>query len=160
MDEPNCGHPTRSGGACRWPRTECPHHRDRSVVPGQTAPEPADRETEPVQRPPERDLRELGWWLVDQVLAERVGREQATGVASVMRVLAGLGPDPGGTEAALAEVELRGRVAYGLAPRDDDEWALARERFTDEALQELARRSEGSPEPDGSGAPAHVENGG
>ncbi len=157
MDESRCGHPTRAGGACRWPRNECPHHRNRKAVPAQTAPEPADRETEPVQRPRERDLRELGWWLVDQVLAGRVGREQATGVASVMRVLAGLGPDAGDTDAALAEVELRGRIAYGLPPRDTDEWALARERFTEEALQELARRSEESPCRGGGEMPADIE---
>lgn len=143
MSNARCNEPTLAGGHCRWPRAECPHHR-ATPTPGEpTRAAATDDSMAPpapaVERPPERDLRELGWWMVDEVLANRVGREQASGVAAIMRVLAGLGADDAHDDEALAEIELRGRLAHGMPPRGDEQWALARQRFTDAALREFER---------------------
>ncbi len=59
--------------------------------------------------------------------------------ASIMRVLHALGPDAAAEDDALRDVELVGLVMNGLPPRDDAEWARARDLFDEETLEELRR---------------------
>jgi hypothetical protein len=87
----------------------------------------------------ERDLRGLAWWVVGGVLSRDLAANEATVIASLLRVLAALGPAEASTAAALREVELRGRIMHGQPPRDAVEWELASSLFSDEALDEFRR---------------------
>lgn len=63
----------------------------------------------------------------------------ATVMVAALRVLLAAGGLAAEDDDALAEVELRGRLMFGLPPRDEAEWDLARARFTPEALAEIER---------------------
>lgn len=92
---------------------------------------------EPVQ---ERDLRGTGWWLMEQLAVHQPLEARAVSVAaSLLRVLAGLGPELASEDEALLEVELRGRLMHGQHPRDGAEWARASKVFDDAALAEFQR---------------------
>lgn len=94
-----------------------------------------DRAVRPIPTP--------AWWALRGLATGHVQPREASAVASLLRVLHALGPEPMDEEEALAEVELRGIIMAGLQPRNEAEWALARRRFSEEALQLLGR-----PEPD------------
>jgi hypothetical protein len=49
--------------------------------------------------------------------------------------MAHLGPEGRSEEEQLREVELRGRLMFGMPPRDAEEWAFAESLFTEEALE-------------------------
>lgn len=88
----------------------------------------------------ERDLRETGWWVIEQLTAAQAFEaKEGSVVASVLRVLAGLGPSPLSEEEALAEVELRGRLAHGLPPASPEQWERAIRVFEPEAVEEYRR---------------------
>ena len=85
-----------------------------------------------------RDVRGLAWWVVEEVVRGGVGGREASALCSLVRVLAALGPGEG-EEGSLLEVELRGLVMNGLAPRSAAEWALAERVFGAEGVGELRR---------------------
>jgi hypothetical protein len=102
----------------------------------------------------ERDLRDLGWWLAEHLIDASIEPPYAGPLVSLMRVLFALGPGDMAEAEVLREVELRGRLAHGLAPRDPDEWERAAAVFSAEALEEFARWAEGeaeAPVPGGDG---------
>lgn len=86
---------------------------------------------------PGHDLRDIAWWLLDQLIAGSMTSSEVSSAGSVLRILASLGQqdDP----ASLREVELRGRLMQGLTPRDEEEWELARSIFDDAAIAEFER---------------------
>ncbi len=139
MPETPCGAPTRGGSACRFPADRCPHEahaRAREQRPRTTrgAPPPS-----PAGAIRERDLRALGWWLIEETLAGRVTPPEASAVNRMMHTLLQLGPAPEADERALQEVALRGLLMHGVPPRTEEEWHRAAEIFDEEALTEFRR---------------------
>ncbi len=148
MSNDRCGAPTRGGSACRFPADRCPHEahgRAREARP--------PHERSPAGAIRERDLRGLGWWLIEETLAGRVTPPEASAVNRMMHTLLQLGPTPEAEERALQEVALRGLLMHGVPPRSEDEWRRAAEIFDDEALAEFRRWA--APE----GKPAKHEDG-
>lgn len=149
-----CGRPTQAGGQCQWPAETCPHHsargralaraRARAFAAKPEAETGAGRERPPLTPPPaatfrRRDLRSLGWWAIGELIGGALEERTGTVLASLMRTLAALGPEPLATEEALREVELRGLLMQGLPPRTPGEWELAARLFSAEAVAEIAR---------------------
>lgn len=135
-DDDRCGAPTRGGAPCRFPAGQCPHKahaRAREGRPGRA------RSPSPVGAIRERDLRALGWWLIEETLAGRVTPPEASAVNRMMHTLLQLGPTPEADDLALQEVALRGLLMHGVPPRTEDEWRRAAEIFDDEALAEFRR---------------------
>ena len=135
-DNDRCGAPTRGGAPCRFPTGQCPHDahaRAREAQPGRA------RSPSPVGAIRERDLRALGWWLIEETLAGRVTPPEASAVNRMMHTLLQLGPTPEADDRALQEVALRGLLMHGVPPRTEDEWRRAAEIFDDEALAEFRR---------------------
>ena len=141
----------KKGGPCPWPVQRCPvpEHADwrRQQQPKNPAapPAPAPAATPIAPEPEEfpwlggRDLRALGWWLIEHVLRKKVEAHEGSVVANLVRTLAALGPEDADTEDALREVELRGVLMHGMPPRTEDEWARAARSFDDDALAEFHR---------------------
>src|SRR5690606_37381027 len=72
-----------------------------------------------------------------EVVSGAMDVRAATVVASLLRVLATLGPAEMDEEEALREVELRGLIMQGVPPRTPEEWELAESIFDDDALREI-----------------------
>jgi len=148
-----CGAPTVAGGRCRWPRGQCRFHRPAEAPSERAGPPPRVPRGTPVSRRRdrrdgegglpravrERDVRGLAWWLMELLVSREDPAANAQALTAVLRVLAGLGPEPRQEEDALAEVELRGLLMHGVPPRTPGEWARAAELFSPEALREIAR---------------------
>ena len=147
MPETRCGAPTRAGSACRFPADQCPHEahaRAREELPG------PERPLSPAGVIRGRDLRALGWWLIEEALAGRITPPTVSAVNRMMHTLLQLGPAPEAEELALQEVALRGLLMHGVPPRTPEEWTRAAEIFDDEALAEFRRW--GAPEGAGESA--------
>ncbi len=86
-----------------------------------------------------RDLRALGWWLIEETLAGRITPPEASAVNRMMHTLLQLGPTPEADDVALQDVALRGLLMHGLPPRTAEEWRRAAEVFDDDALAEFRR---------------------
>ena len=136
MSGPPCGAPTRGGAACRFPADRCPHETHARVRGERPA---AKAASSPAGAIRERDLRALGWWLIEEILAGRVTPPAASAVNRMMHTLLQLGPTPEADDLALQEVALRGLLMHGVPPRTDAEWRRAAEVFDDEALAEFRR---------------------
>lgn len=150
-----CGAPTVAGGRCRWPRGQCRFHRAAEAPRERPGPASRGVRAAPVSRRRnardgegegglpravrERDVRGLAWWLMELLISREDPASNAQALTAVLRVLAGLGPEPRQEEDALAEVELRGLLMHGVPPRTPGEWARAAELFSPEALREIAR---------------------
>lgn len=136
-----CGAPTKSGGKCSFEAARCPHpwHRRMREAEPRRQEQPAGMGDLPAAVVA-RDLRETGWWVIERLTtaAEFESKEGAV-VATVLRVLAGLGPSPLAEEEALAEVELRGRLAHGLPPASAAEWERVMQAFEPGAVDEFRR---------------------
>ncbi|MFN0146830.1 MAG: hypothetical protein ACKVT1_09980 [Dehalococcoidia bacterium] len=156
MAREKCLVTTRAGAPCGWDVDRCPvpaHRRERELArhdvkveppPPVAAPQPATTPppARPFEPPPEvggRDLVGFGWWLIERVIGGAISTAEAGVLASLMRVLAGLGPGEMDRDSALREAQLRGLVMHGIPPRDAEEWALAESIFDDDALAELHR---------------------
>lgn len=139
----------KKGGPCPWPVAECPvpAHAEWRVRTGQAChsspPEAPAADDRPTPEKPGwlegKDLRSLGWWLIERVLLGQFETQRASVAASLMRTLAALGPEEASEEEALREVELRGRLMHGLPPRTEEEWARAQEAFDEGSLAEFRR---------------------
>jgi hypothetical protein len=81
-----------------------------------------------------RDLHEAAWWLLEATLSGRLNPREASVAASLLRVIAGLGPPPANSAETDREVAVRALLMHGLLPRDANEWELARALFGDELL--------------------------
>lgn len=86
-----------------------------------------------------RDLHGLAWLVARGVLEGSVDVRAAGVVASLLRVLAALGPPEMDEQEALRETVLRGLIMQGIPPRTPEEWALAEAIFDDQALREIRR---------------------
>ena len=120
-----CGATTQSGGYCRNDAARCPQHSDTPALP--------NADTQP------HDLRALGWSLLDRLANGELDPRRAGVMASLMRVVAALGPEPEDEQELLREAQLRGLVMHGIPPRTPEEWQLAERVFDDEALREFHR---------------------
>ena len=144
MSTEKCRVTTLAGRPCGWDVARCPvpaHRQQREEFAAQ-GPTDAGPEPAPVAPPAEveaRDLVGLGWWLVERVISGATNTAEASVLASVMRVLAALGPGEMDRDAALREAQLRGLVMHGIPPRTAEEWELAESLFDDDALAELRR---------------------
>lgn len=116
-------------GPCRYPAMACPKEGHQALR--RTAARDAAIA--------ERDLRALGWWLIDGVLAAGLEPQRASVTVRIMSLLERLGPGTHDGDDALREVVLRGLVMAGIPPRTPDEWAIAERVFDDEALAEIRR---------------------
>lgn len=135
-DDDRCGAPTRGGAPCRFPAGQCPHDSHARAREGRPARAPSPS---PVGAILERDLRGLGWWLIEETLAGRVTPPEASAVNRMMHTLLQLGPTPEADDLALQEVALRGLLMHGVPPRTEEEWRRAAQIFDDEALAEFRR---------------------
>ena len=151
MPNEKCRVTTLAGRPCGWEAAKCPvpsHRTQRAARPGAAPPPSAESSTaatspiasaEPPLHVGARDLTGLGWWLVERVILGAVSTAEAAVLASVMRVLAGLGPGEMDRDSALREAQLRGLVMHGIPPRNQEEWELAEAVFDEEALAEFHR---------------------
>jgi hypothetical protein len=104
--------------------------------------EDAEGESGAIGFPEDRSLHGVAWWVLEHLAQGAIPERRATALASVLRVLLAIGPDVTSEEDRLAEVALRGVLMHGTPPRDEDEWALAEERFTSDAIEEFRRWAE------------------
>ena len=140
---PLCGAKTMAGGSCRWPRATCKFHLSADREPAAAVINPVVEHEEPQQEssalPEGQDLRELGWWIIENTVSSGLTTQQASVVASVMRVLVSLGPAPDDEETRLREIELQAHLMHGFPPRSAEEWELAAQLYDDSALREFRR---------------------
>jgi hypothetical protein len=141
MPTPRCGARTKNTDGCRFPANACPLHGDQANPPRSPAP---DRAAAPVSTgaPPalaNQDERAFAWWTIGELLAERLSTPQGSVIASLLRIIHAFGPPEMSEEEALAEAEFRGRIAHGLPPRGDAEWAKAERIFEPAAIEEFRR---------------------
>lgn len=149
-----CGALTLKGEPCKIARMSCTVHRRaqregtaahvRAQAPagwGQRRTSEGGRGAQALAIPgavDEHNLREFAWWLVGRLLTGELDAQRAGVLATLMRVVAALGPEPVSRERAFAEAALRGRMMHGLPPRNADEWAIAESLFSQEVLDEFA----------------------
>lgn len=93
----------------------------------------------PPQALAEHDIRALAWWLFERVAGPEKFDPDARVLVTILRLLETLGPDPLEMDVILAETVLRGKLSHGIPPASEDEWTLARERFSGEAVAEFRR---------------------
>ncbi len=144
MDRAICGAITRKGGRCLNRRGPgCPYHTDeeraRAHDSDQAGGEAPPAMAAPAPREPAiagRDLHSVAWRLLEDLLEdERVdAARRASAGATLIRVVEALGEAPVSRERAAAEIALRGMVMHGMPPRNAEEWALAEELFTPDAI--------------------------
>lgn len=139
-----CGETTRDGRQCGVTDLPCRYHarREREALDRaarRAAPPPGDPPVPPgIERALEqRDLREVLWRLLEDVLRRPDDGRRVVSVAALGRLIHGLGPEPGDRERALKEVAVIGSVAHGFAPRGEEEWRIAAELFDEATLREL-----------------------
>lgn len=138
-----CGAPTRAGSSCRRPKAACSWHGGNAnpAAPGNVETSANGPRALPVPSAvTERDLRKFSWWLAAKVLRAELEPQRASVLATLVRVLASLGPDPMSEREALAEVELRGLLMHGIPPKNAEQWARAEAIFAPETLAEIERR--------------------
>lgn len=84
-----------------------------------------------------RDLHAVAWRLLEELFEDdRVdAARRASAGATLIRVVEALGEPPVSRERAAAEIALRGMVMHGMPPRNAEEWALAEELFTADAIE-------------------------
>ncbi len=136
-----CGAITRKGGRCQNRLgADCPYHSDEqraraaaSPPPGAPDPNRGRMRSDAVAA---RDLHGVAWALLEGLLADDTvdAARKASAGATLIRVVSGLGEPPVSRERAAAEIALRGMIMHGLPPRNAEEWALAEELFTPEAV--------------------------
>ena len=90
----------------------------------------------------EHNLHALGWWLAEGVALETIGRDVATLLVSIMRVLVSLGEEPTSGDDVRHEAVLRAQLAFGMPPTDEAGWELAERLLDPETLGEIKRQVE------------------
>ena len=128
-----CNITSPSGNACVHLSGSCPLHTPEPAVT-----EPPATDAEPETAEP-RDPRVIGRIVVERVLDENASPIQAARFLRTLRSLDAMGDLPEDQERVLKEIELRGVVMNGFPPRNEEEWALAREVFDDDAIAEFER---------------------
>lgn len=136
-----CGAITRKGRRCQNSRgAACPYHTDeeRTRAAAGSEPNAKGREDSPARRDAiaRRDLHAVAWRLLEDLLEDDGvdAARRASAGATLIRVVEALGEPPVSRERALAEIALRGMVMHGMPPRNAEEWALAEELFTPDAI--------------------------
>ncbi len=141
-----------AGGKCTWPSDKCPvdfHKRHRgaghvSAFRQQAEPQvDEDNAPESLEPPPaleQHDVRQLSWWLVEQVIRGKLEERRAGVVATMVRILVSLGPEPLAPGAALEAIRLRASLMHGIPPKED-EWPAIEAMFDDQAVEEIRRWS-------------------
>jgi hypothetical protein len=132
-DNRSCGRDI-NGKPCWYPVTICPLH---------STPPPRELMNGPAAT--EREVRNL---LIEaaRALVQLNGSPAQIGrIMRAVHLLQQLPPTPEEEDRILREVALRGLIMSGLTPRNDDEWALAREVFDDQTIQDIERRARQRP---------------
>jgi hypothetical protein len=138
-----CGAITRKGGRCQNRRgAACPYHTDDERARAHAG-DPLDRDAPAAAAPAGRgnaiagrDLHAVAWMLLEDLLEDDQvdAARRASAGATLIRVVEALGEPPVSREQAAAEIALRGMVMHGMPPRNAEEWALAEELFTPDAV--------------------------
>ena len=137
-----CGHRTKTGGSCHYPRGKCPHHEGGQRLPPGTEPAPREASVAVPEAVTGRNLHGLGWWLVERVLSGEIEKERAATLVSVMRVIVSLGEEPPSDSEVEEEAILRAKLAFGMPPVTSDEWERAARLLDPETLREVRRQVE------------------
>jgi hypothetical protein len=95
----------------------------------------------------DRNLADLGWWTIATVLTGELETPRASIVATLMRVLASLDDYGDAGDYGIERTAVESRLANGLLPRNDHEWAAAARIVDDETMAELRERQRRSLEP-------------
>ncbi|WP_322796444.1 hypothetical protein [Tepidiforma sp.] len=78
--------------------------------------------------PAERDPLAAAWRVIDALWHdESFDPRRAQAIIAALRLVFAAGSAPLDRDRALREAELLGLLMHGLEPRDEEEWALARE---------------------------------
>lgn len=87
----------------------------------------------------ERDLRTLGWCVLERLYTNKMAANEASAAGSIIRALAGLGEAAEDAEQTKDDIVLHGLLHNGFQPRSDAEWQRAEEMFGPERLAEFRR---------------------
>ncbi len=86
----------------------------------------------------DHDLRNVAWYFLSEIRHSSDFLKYSAPAASMMRVILAQGDEPQDRATALAETAVIGSILHGIAPRDEEQWAIA-ERLYDEATLEDLR---------------------
>ncbi len=110
----------------------------------QPRPPDSDGDTERLVLSPEeekayesRDLRTVAWRFLSEIRHAPEFLKLSAPAASMMRVIFALGDEPEDRAAAIAETAVIGSILHGIAPRDEDQWAIAERIYDDATLDDL-----------------------
>jgi hypothetical protein len=154
-----CGAPTLKGDPCKIARVSCTIHRRaghdrtpplrRPQLPGTWGGRAGEADRGHGVRAlaipaavGEHNVREFAWWMIARLLSAELDAQRAGVLATLLRVIAALGPEPASRQKAFAEAALRGRMMHGMPPRNAAEWELAESIFSQEVLDEFAHYAE------------------
>lgn len=87
----------------------------------------------------ERDLRTLGWYVLERLYTNKMAANEASAAGSLIRALAGLGEGDEDAERLKDDIVLHGLLYNGFQPRTPEEWQRAEELFGPERLAEFER---------------------
>jgi len=137
---------TQAGTPCHWPKGRCEHHTAskpaQSERPRNAPTPPADRGG-PKPLPDavaDRDLAGLGWWTIEHVLLGDLESPRASIVATLVRVLASLDGFDDVGDYGIERTALEARLANGLMPEGEEQWAQTARIVDPETLAHLRER--------------------
>ena len=133
-----CGAPTKNGTPCKWERP-CKYHGTKPTATATSQPGSDSFRPEAVA---ERDLASLGWWTIGAVLSGELEAPRGSVVAALMRIIVSLDEQGDAELYGWERTALETRLANGLLPKTDDEWALAEQIVDEETFAELRARLE------------------
>ena len=126
-----CNSPTATGHTCGYPPNACPLHI--RVWPAPDAGEAPSDEFDP------DDLAALSRTVIAKLTRGAITPLEAIRWLRALRSFHDLPVSQEDQEEVLKEIELRGVVMNGFPPRNEEEWALAREVLDDDAIAEFER---------------------
>lgn len=86
-----------------------------------------------------KDLRGVGWLVLERLFIGEFEPAKASAAATVIRALTALGDAPADEEEQNRVIALHGMLMNGFQPRDEAEWALAEQVFGPERMNEFRR---------------------
>lgn len=86
-----------------------------------------------------KDLRAVGWLVLERLFIGDFEPGKASAAATVIRALTALGDSPADEEEQNRIITLHGLLMNGFQPRDAEEWELAERVFGPERMAEFRR---------------------
>ena len=86
-----------------------------------------------------KDLRAVGWLVLERLFIEACEPARASAAATLIRALSALGDAPADEEEQNRIITLHGLLMNGFQPRDAEEWELAERVFGPERMAEFRR---------------------